>query len=51
MVLKEPNLKKFFKDNSINTSEEFDYWNDVTKYAKNATEAMNSVYRSQNDKR
>ena len=34
-------LKKFFNDNSINTSEEFDYWNDVTKYAKNATEAMN----------
>lgn len=34
-------LEKFFKDNSINTSEEFDYWNDVTKYAKNATEAMN----------
>lgn len=33
-------LEKFFKDNSINTSEEFDYWNDVTKYAKNATEAI-----------
>lgn len=34
-------LDKFFKDNSIDSVEEIDYWNKVTKGAKNATEAIN----------
>lgn len=33
-------IKNFFKDNGINTLEELEYWETETKYAKNATEAI-----------
>lgn len=33
-------LEKFFTDNSINTTEEIDYWNKVTDGAKSASEAV-----------
>lgn len=32
-------LKKFFTDNSINTSEEINHWNEITKSCKTAEEA------------
>ena len=45
-------LEKFFKDNSINTSSEIDYWNSVTKGANNAEEAieMYNKAKENNDK-
>ena len=36
----EVDLEKFFKDNSINTSDEIDHWNKVTEGAKTASEAV-----------
>lgn len=42
----EVDLEKFFKDNSINTSEEIDYWNKVTEGAKTASEAVEMYNKS-----
>lgn len=44
----EVDLEKFFKDNSINTTEEIDYWNKVTKEAKSAEEAVRMYNEAKN---
>lgn len=41
-------LEKFFKDNSINTTEEIDYWNEVTKGARTAEEAVRMYNEAKN---
>lgn len=40
------NLKAFFEKNSINTQEEVDKWNEITKGTNNATEAMEKYVQS-----
>ena len=39
-------LKAFFEKNSINTQEEVDKWNEITKGTNNATEAMEKYVQS-----
>ena len=39
-------LSRFFKNNSINSTEEIDYWTSVTKGATDATDAINKYNRA-----
>lgn len=40
-------LKTFFEKNSINTQDEVDKWNEITKGTNNATDAMNAYTEAQ----